>query len=86
MTATELEIMFWHFLPHFIAAMIGAIIVLLISKRKKTTAPLSCPLPSQVILEELETLLTEAFEKLDKDPFLRRAAELYDTKRSMAKK
>lgn len=84
MTSQEFEALVLAVGPYVLAVLTGIVATILIMNRKKQ--PITCPVPSQVILDELQLLLADAFQKLPKDAFLREATKLYDTKYTLTKK
>lgn len=87
MTSVEMEEFAIAVIPYIIALALGIIVTMIIIRPKKQTVPVVCPLPSQVILDELKVLLTDAFEKAaDKVSFLKEAEKLYDTRTALTRK
>lgn len=84
MTTQELEGLAFYMLPYVGTALFGALIVYLLTNRKKQ--PTVCPVPDEVIMEKLQALLADAFQKLNREAFLKEASRLYDTKATLARK
>ena len=88
MTSQEIENYFLVYGPYFAAIFIGWLLSMVIRNltRKTPPPPVVCPLPSELILGELEKMLTKSFRDSSFEVFMKDAEKYYEAKVNLAEK